>query len=629
MGKHKLKKVKKSKKTKSKRESRTSSSSSDEWVEKNPEHSTKSSKYNEYSDSNDSEDSSLSDNRYSAKKTSKNKAKKYSDSDPSDDSTSKRNIKKIIKEYSDSDSDNEYQEKSASKQHTDSKREDWMSMSTTFSSTSNMDRRQQREENKRKAREEKMYDPRKCERELNPYWKDGGDGLPTFKKPSSEFDDFSFASKSDYKSRDSYKNRVSSWKKKPESDKSIPTSNRSSTSKPEEIQEKQIEPQQEEFTEKDLNTLAAKLVKAEIMGNTKLINELKDKLEHARANLKPSTQTEEVILTHTDSKGQSIPLQSSAEYGEPSRKKKKRIETHKDGQRTRYFADDDKYSLQQMFEREKYSTAESQDRDFVKMAGKISKKDDLDDIFSDNIRKEESSLKIESRNRDKAIREQQNISKNLENCPRCIQSDKMQKHLMVSMGETVYLAVPAHEPLTPEHCLIIPIRHVPCSTQLDENEWSEIRDIQKSLIKVFRLQNKEVVLFESAKYLNRFPHMCIQCVPLPNGEMTPIYFKKAIDESEMEWAQNKKLVSLNKRDVRRAIPKGLSYFAVNFGIEEGFAHVIEDERLFPDNFAQEVIGGMLDLHHSKWRKPRMQSFEEQSKRVTEFTKKWKDIQDKT
>nr|CAH7755341.1 unnamed protein product [Callosobruchus chinensis] len=110
--------------------------------------------------------------------------------------------------------------------------------------------------------------------------------------------------------------------------------------------------------------------------------------------------------------------------------------------------------------------------------------------------------------------------------------------------------------------------------------------------------------------------------------MTPIYFKKAIDESEMEWAQNKKLVSLNKRDVRRAIPKGLPYFAVNFGMNEGFAHVIEDERLFPDNFAQEVIGGMLDLHHSKWRKPRIQSFEEQSKRVTEFSKKWKNVETK-
>lgn len=60
-------------------------------------------------------------------------------------------------------------------------------------------------------------------------------------------------------------------------------------------------------------------------------------------------------------------------------------------------------------------------------------------------------------------------------------------------------------------------------------------------------------------------------------------------------------------------------------MEEGFAHVIEDEQLFPNNFAQEVIGGMLDLHHSKWRKPKYQKFDEQSKRVMEFSAKWKDF----
>nr|CAI5818197.1 unnamed protein product [Callosobruchus analis] len=508
-----------------------------------------------------------------------------------------------------------------------------MNISSSFSSVSNLDRRKQREENKRKERDEKLYDPRKCDRELNPYWKDGGDGLPSFKKPSDS-DDLSFPSNISYKSRDSYKNRVSSWKKESRSKDSSMLSNINKDIVNKSLinsqhQEKQIESMQDGFTEKDLNILAAKLVKAEIMGNTKLVNELKEKLENARANVKPAAQTEEVILTHTNQKGQSVPLQSSVEYGEPSHKKKKRVETHKDGHRTKYFADDDKYSLQQMFEREKYSTAESQDRDFVKMAGKISKNDDLDDIFSDNIRKEESSSKIDTRNRDRAIREHQTVTKNLENCSKCIQSEKMQKHLMVSMGETVYLALPAHEPLSPDHCLIIPIRHVPCSTQLDENEWAEICDMQKTIIKMFRLQKKEVVYFESAKQINRFPHMCIQCVPLPDGEMTPIYFKKAIDESEMEWAQNKKLVSLKKRDVRRAIPKGLPYFAVNFGMDEGFAHVIEDERLFPDNFAQEVIGGMLDLHHSKWRKPRIQSFEEQSKRVTEFSQKWKNTELKT
>lgn len=62
--------------------------------------------------------------------------------------------------------------------------------------------------------------------------------------------------------------------------------------------------------------------------------------------------------------------------------------------------------------------------------------------------------------------------------------------------------------------------------------------------------------------------------------------QKAIMECEHEWAQNKKLVDLKGRDVRRAVPKGLPYFFVDFAMDAGFAHVIEDEQEFPNNFAQ-------------------------------------------
>jgi Protein similar to CwfJ C-terminus 2 len=54
----------------------------------------------------------------------------------------------------------------------------------------------------------------------------------------------------------------------------------------------------------------------------------------------------------------------------------------------------------------------------------------------------------------------------------------------------------------------------------------------------------------------------------------------------MEWATNVKLVNLAPKGLRRSIPKGLPYFAVNFGDEDGFGHVIEDENSFPPNFAQ-------------------------------------------
>lgn len=105
---------------------------------------------------------------------------------------------------------------------------------------------------------------------------------------------------------------------------------------------------------------------------------------------------------------------------------------------------------------------------------------------------------------------------------------------------------------------------------------------------MFQKLDQDVVFFETAMYFRHYPHMILHCVPIPyeSGNLAPIYFKKAILECEKEWANNKKLVEFKKMEVKRVIPKGLPYFMVNFGMDSGFAHVIEEEQYFPKNFAQ-------------------------------------------
>lgn len=93
-------------------------------------------------------------------------------------------------------------------------------------------------------------------------------------------------------------------------------------------------------------------------------------------------------------------------------------------------------------------------------------------------------------------------------------------------------------------------------------------------------------------------------------------------ESESEWAQNKKLIDTRKKGLRGAVPKGLPYFSVEFGLDGGFAHVIEDEELFPHYFGKEILGGMLDLEPRRWRKPRRENFEEHKKKVLQFADWW-------
>lgn len=138
---------------------------------------------------------------------------------------------------------------------------------------------------------------------------------------------------------------------------------------------------------------------------------------------------------------------------------------------------------------------------------------------------------------------------------------------------------------------------------------------------MFTSRKQDVIFFETVRYLNKRPHMTIHCIPNNNFEMAPFYFKKAIQESEREWSTNKQLIELKDRDLRRAIPRGLPYFWVHFGMNFGFAHVIEEQQNFRNNFAQEIIGGLLELDSRRWRKPRNE--ENIIQKVKQFADWWK------
>ncbi|MPC53198.1 CWF19-like protein 2 [Portunus trituberculatus] len=213
---------------------------------------------------------------------------------------------------------------------------------------------------------------------------------------------------------------------------------------------------------------------------------------------------------------------------------------------------------------------------------------DIDDMFMSKAALRDNAAKQAERDKKKAIQEHQRVERSLESCQWCFDNKEMAKHLIVALGKKCYVSLPAHQSLTPGHCCISPIHHISCCVQAEEDLWDEVQNFRKSLVKMFASRGEDCIFFETVKRLRHFPHMVLQCVPLPRetGDMAPIYFKKAIMECEREWAQNKKLVELKGRDVRHAVPKGLPYFFVDFAMDAGFAHVIEDEREFPNNFAQ-------------------------------------------
>ncbi|RXN24257.1 CWF19 2 [Labeo rohita] len=506
--------------------------------------------------------------------------------------------------------------------------------------------------------------------ELNPYWKDGGSGLPPeetsstavkkgrderhprsrpdpdedrqsqrrsassvssfkFLKPSEADDDFSGGAEFRRAGpKGSTSNQSAGFRKPVDDDAVVPAWRKSSavqepkeTPNPQKHTEKSAAPLEESkttttvssseseeeeeeeviLTDEEMNKLGAKLVKAELMGNTALAEKLKDQMEAARrakenrAQRKvqnkpvsaPTDAVKEVVLFRTDPSGRAWPVKAPSQAQEPKggRRKRKAIETHQDGERVRYFEDDDGMNLQEMVRREKMSSAEDQNALYSRMAAKMMGRTDgdnytLDDMFVSSAAQKERSGRDEERQRNKAVQETRRLAGQMEKCRHCFDSPELPKHLIVAVGNkaryiTVYLCLPNCVSLTEGHCLIVPIQHHTAATGLDEDIWSEIQ--------------------------------------------------KAIMESDEEWAMNKKVVDLSSKDIRQAVPRGLPYFSVDFGLQGGFAHVIENEQKFPHYFGKEILGGMLDLEPRRWRKPIRENFDDQRKKVLKFAQWWKEF----
>ncbi|KAK7495124.1 hypothetical protein BaRGS_00013534 [Batillaria attramentaria] len=394
------------------------------------------------------------------------------------------------------------------------------------------------------------------------------------------------------------------------------------------------------LSEDEMNALGAKILRAELMGDEDLAQQLKTQLEQAQkakeAGLASRPQGSQgaagkikddddkvVVLTRTGRDGMVRPLPEQDVLHDSLT-----VETHaKGGERTRYFDDDDKHDLKTLVQMEKLGTAEDQNMMFARLAGRSAEQtnDDfqVDDVFLSKAARQQSAAKAEEKERSKAIFEHRKVSVAMDKCQFCF--SKVPKHLIIAIGSKVYLSLPAHRSLTPGHCLIVPMQHVSAATALDEDVWQEIQMFRKALVRMFKDQDQDLVVMETSMHLKHFPHMCIECVPLEQevGDLAPIYFKKAVMEAGPEWASNKKLVDLSKKDVRHSVPKGFPYFSVDFGLQGGYAHVIEDEKSFPAYFGREIVGGMIDAEPTLWRKPHREGFEDQRRKVLEFEQWWK------
>ncbi|OAD04168.1 hypothetical protein MUCCIDRAFT_37296 [Mucor lusitanicus CBS 277.49] len=224
----------------------------------------------------------------------------------------------------------------------------------------------------------------------------------------------------------------------------------------------------------------------------------------------------------------------------------------------------------------------------------------------------------------RAVTDYKRTQETLSKCKFCYQNGNPPQLAMISLGTTCYLALPNVQELTPGNCLIVPIQHVSSTLECDDDVWTEIRNFQKCLMKMFHEQGKGVVFMETVINLRQQRHAVIEAVPIPYGvyEDAPAYFKEAIMASGEEWSQHKKIIDTSVRGFRHSMVPNLPYFHVWCGLDKGYGHVIENTKDFPYWFGKEVIAGMMDLGPELWRKPRYHHASENHARQQAFIKSW-------
>lgn len=215
-----------------------------------------------------------------------------------------------------------------------------------------------------------------------------------------------------------------------------------------------------------------------------------------------------------------------------------------------------------------------------------------------------------------------------ERCQFCFENPTRPKHLVVAIANFSYLSLPVWRPIAPGHCCILTMQHESATRSLDDNVWEEFRNFKKCLIMMFAKQEKDLIFLETVMSLARQKRHClVECIPLSKevAKQAPLYFKKAIDEAEDEWSQHnaKKLIDTSVKGLRASIPKDFPYFHVEFGLNKGFVHVIDDEKQFSSSFGLNVIRGMLklppeDMHQRR----RRESVDTQREAVASFARDW-------
>lgn len=235
-----------------------------------------------------------------------------------------------------------------------------------------------------------------------------------------------------------------------------------------------------------------------------------------------------------------------------------------------------------------------------------------------------------------ALAQQRKRQQSFDQCWLCIEN--LSKSFIFGLLDQWFLCAPPQQSLVEGHCFIVPVQHASSRFHLDDDVLAELDTLKEQLTDLFREHHNQLPIFiETFKNPRLLPHMYIECIPVPidQANQVPMYFRKALLESESMWSTNKKLLDLTdrrSRTLKSVIPKGLPYFAVEFPYDRnrkeqiyGYAHMIEERGQFPLYFGREILGGLMQLDNPLlWMRPASKEPEEVvEKKCTYLKQLWK------
>ncbi|KAL7735607.1 hypothetical protein ACLKA6_009564 [Drosophila palustris] len=166
-----------------------------------------------------------------------------------------------------------------------------------------------------------------------------------------------------------------------------------------------------------------------------------------------------------------------------------------------------------------------------------------------------------------------------DNCWFCLSSEKVEKHLIITVGERFYLAL-AKGPINSHHVLILSTKHVPCSAQLSTEEWEELDKFKDALKKLFKSLG-QVVCFTERHY--KTSHLIIDVLAFEEGYAWKIKhsFEDKAEEFNLEFETLPALTSA------KMLPEMGPYFLAE--LPDDSTLITRQMKHFPLHFARDVF----------------------------------------